>query len=73
MPSVTRAFELYKWLDLGDHIGVSGYLFRTLTGELTVHVEQITFLSKDLLPLPEKWHGLTESSCATASVRRSDP
>ncbi len=53
-------FELYKLLDLGDHIGVSGYLFRTRTGELTVHVEEITFLSKDLLPLPEKWHGLTD-------------
>jgi lysyl-tRNA synthetase class 2 len=46
------AFDLYKLLDLGDHIGVSGYLFRTRTGELTVHVEEITFLSKDLLPLP---------------------
>ena len=53
-------FELYKLLDLGDHIGVSGYLFRTRTGELTVHVEEITFLSKDLLPLPEKWHGLSD-------------
>jgi len=55
-----KAFELYKLLDLGDHIGVSGYLFRTRTGELTIHVEDITFLSKDLLPLPEKWHGLTD-------------
>ena len=55
-----RGFELYKLLDLGDHIGVSGYLFRTRTGELSVHVEEITFLSKDLLPLPEKWHGLTD-------------
>jgi lysyl-tRNA synthetase, class II len=55
-----KAFELYKLLDLGDHIGVSGYLFRTRTGELTVHVEELTFLSKDLLPLPEKWHGLTD-------------
>ena len=53
-------FELYKLLDLGDHIGVRGYLFRTKTGELTVHVEEITFLAKDLLPLPEKWHGLTD-------------
>ena len=53
-------FELYKLLDLGDQVGVSGYLFRTRTGELTVHVEQIDFLSKDLLPLPEKWHGLTD-------------
>jgi lysyl-tRNA synthetase, class II len=55
-----KAFDLYKLLDLGDHIGVSGYLFRTRTGELSVHVEDITFLSKDLLPLPEKWHGLTD-------------
>jgi lysyl-tRNA synthetase class 2 len=55
-----KGFELYKLLDLGDHIGASGYLFRTRTGELSIHVEQITFLSKDLLPLPEKWHGLTD-------------
>jgi lysyl-tRNA synthetase, class II len=55
-----KAFDLYKLLDLGDHIGVSGYLFRTRTGELSIHVEEITFLSKDLLPLPEKWHGLTD-------------
>jgi lysyl-tRNA synthetase class 2 len=55
-----KNFELYKLLDLGDHIGVGGYLFRTRTGELSVHVDEITFLSKDLLPLPEKWHGLTD-------------
>ncbi len=55
-----KGFELYKLLDLGDFVGVSGYLFRTRTGELTVHVEEVTFLSKDLLPLPEKWHGLTD-------------
>jgi lysyl-tRNA synthetase class 2 len=59
-PVGEKGFELYKLLDLGDHIGASGYLFRTRTGELSVHVEQITFLSKDLLPLPEKWHGLTD-------------
>ena len=55
-----KGFELYKLLDLGDHVGLAGYLFRTRTGELTVHVEELTFLSKDLLPLPEKWHGLTD-------------
>jgi lysyl-tRNA synthetase, class II len=55
-----KGFELYKLLDLGDHIGVSGYLFRTRTNELSVHVDNITFLAKDLLPLPEKWHGLTD-------------
>lgn len=55
-----KGFALYKLLDLGDYIGVRGYLFRTRTGELTIHVEGITFLAKDLLPLPEKWHGLTD-------------
>ncbi len=55
-----KGFELYKLLDLGDYVGVSGYLFRTRTGELTVHVETLIFLVKDLLPLPEKWHGLTD-------------
>jgi lysyl-tRNA synthetase class 2 len=55
-----QQWELFKLLDIGDHIGASGYLFRTRTGELSVHVEQITFLSKDLLPLPEKFHGLTD-------------
>ena len=54
------AFELYKLLDLGDHIGVSGYLFRTRTGELTIHVETITFLAKAMLALPEKYHGLSD-------------
>jgi lysyl-tRNA synthetase class 2 len=53
-------YELWKLLDLGDHIGVRGYLFRTRTGELSIHAEELTFLSKDLLPLPEKFHGLTD-------------
>jgi len=55
-----EAFHLYKLLDLGDHIGVAGYLFRTRTGELTVHVQTITFLSKAMLALPEKYHGLSD-------------
>src|SRR5579863_4420179 len=55
-----QGFALYKLLDLGDHIGVSGYLFRTRTGELTIHVERITFLSKAMLSLPEKFHGLSD-------------
>ena len=53
-------FELYKLLDLGDLIGVRGHLFRTKTGELSVWVEELFFLAKALLPLPEKWHGLTD-------------
>jgi lysyl-tRNA synthetase class 2 len=55
-----QGFALYKLLDLGDHIGVSGYLFRTRTGELTIHVETLTFLSKAMLALPEKFHGLAD-------------
>ena len=47
-------------LDIGDQIGARGYLFRTRTNELTIHVDEITFLAKDLLPLPEKWHGLQD-------------
>ncbi len=55
-----QAFQLYKLLDLGDHIGVTGYLFRTRTGELTVHVDTISFLTKSMLALPEKYHGLED-------------
>ncbi len=61
------AFALYKLLDLGDHIGVRGHLFRTRTGELTVHVEKvgdrpaITFLAKAMLALPDKYHGLEDT------------
>ncbi len=54
------AFALYKLLDLGDHIGVRGFLFRTRTGELTVHVQALTFLAKAMLPLPDKFHGLED-------------
>jgi lysyl-tRNA synthetase class 2 len=55
-----QGFALYKLLDLGDHIGVSGYLFRTRTGELSVHVETITFLTKAMLALPDKFAGLAD-------------
>jgi lysyl-tRNA synthetase class 2 len=55
-----HGFQLFHLLDLGDSIGVRGHLFRTRTDELSIWVEEITFLSKALLPLPEKWHGLTD-------------
>jgi len=55
-----QGFALYKLLDLGDHVGVTGYLFRTRTGELTIHVERLTFLAKAMLALPEKFHGLAD-------------
>jgi lysyl-tRNA synthetase, class II len=56
-----QAFKLFQLLDLGDIIGVSGHLFRTRTNELTVWVERLELLNKALLPLPEKWHGLTDT------------
>jgi lysyl-tRNA synthetase class 2 len=55
-----KSYELFQLLDLGDLIGVAGHLFRTKTGELTVWVTRVTLLSKALLPLPEKWHGLSD-------------
>ena len=55
-----QAFKLFQLLDLGDIVGVTGHLFRTKTNELTVWVEQLELLSKSLLPLPEKWHGLAD-------------
>ena len=54
-------FDAFKLLDLGDHIGVEGTLFTTRTGEPTIKVEKWTLLSKALLPLPEKWHGLKDT------------
>ena len=55
-----QSYELCQTLDLGDWIGVEGRLFRTKTDELTVEVQSLTFLTKGLRPLPEKWHGLTD-------------
>jgi lysyl-tRNA synthetase class 2 len=55
-----REYMIVEQLDLGDWIGVSGRLFRTKTNEFTVEVRELTFLSKALRPLPEKWHGLTD-------------
>jgi lysyl-tRNA synthetase class 2 len=55
-----QSFAIYECLDIGDFIGIEGELFRTRTGELTIKAESITFLSKALRPLPEKWHGLQD-------------
>ena len=54
------AYAAFTDLDVGDLIGVTGELFRTRTGELTVAVKQLEFLAKSLRPLPEKWHGLKD-------------
>jgi lysyl-tRNA synthetase class 2 len=53
-------FQIFKLLDFGDWIGVGGRLFRTKTNELTIWASRLHFLSKCLVPLPEKWHGLTD-------------
>jgi lysyl-tRNA synthetase class 2 len=53
-------WKLWELLDLGDIIGADGYLFRTRTGELSVHVDKLYFLSKTLLSMPEKFHGLED-------------
>ncbi len=53
-------YQAFKHWDLGDIIGISGHLFRTKTGELTVHANAIRLLTKSLRPLPEKFHGLTD-------------
>lgn len=51
--------EFKKW-DIGDIVGVEGFVFRTRMGEISLHAQKITLLSKSLLPLPEKWHGLKD-------------
>jgi lysyl-tRNA synthetase class 2 len=55
-----KDFQVYKLLDFGDHVGVEGRLFRTKTNELTVWVSKLEFLAKCMLPMPEKWHGLSD-------------
>jgi lysyl-tRNA synthetase class 2 len=55
-----RDFKIFKLLDFGDWVGVEGRLFRTKTNEFTIWASSLEFLAKCLLPLPEKWHGLTD-------------
>jgi lysyl-tRNA synthetase class 2 len=55
-----RDFKIFKLLDFGDWVGVEGRLFRTKTNEFTIWASMLEFLAKCLLPLPEKWHGLTD-------------
>ena len=54
-----QEFTDFRKYDIGDIIGVSGYAFKTKTGEISIHVQQVTLLSKSLRPLPEKFHGMT--------------
>ncbi|MBE6786229.1 MAG: lysine--tRNA ligase [Ruminococcaceae bacterium] len=54
-------YKAFKKLDIGDIIGIEGSVFRTKTGEISIHAEKLTLLTKSLLPLPEKFHGLTNT------------
>ncbi|WP_022850211.1 lysine--tRNA ligase [Limisalsivibrio acetivorans] len=53
-------FDIFKLTDIGDFIGVSGYVFKTKTGELSIYAEKFSLLTKSLRDLPEKWHGLKD-------------
>lgn len=55
-----EAYSIFKTIDLGDIVGVSGTVFKTNVGELSIHVKEFTFLTKALRPLPEKYHGLQD-------------
>jgi len=55
-----ESFESFETLDIGDIIGIKGRPFRTKTGELSIHAGEVSLLTKSLLPLPEKFHGLTD-------------
>ena len=56
-----EAYADFKKMDIGDIIGVKGFVFRTKTGEITVHAKELTLLTKSLKPLPEKFHGLQDT------------
>ncbi len=56
-----EAYKAFKKLDIGDIVGVTGFVFMTKMGEVTVHAKEVTLLSKSLCPLPEKFHGLTDT------------
>ncbi len=60
LSNTVDGWELFGLLDHGDFIGVTGYLFVTKTGELSVHVEKLQFLAKALLPMPDKMHGIND-------------
>ena len=56
-----EAYTEFKKMDIGDIIGVKGFVFRTKTGEITIHTKELTLLTKSLKPLPEKFHGLQDT------------
>ena len=55
-----ESYRAFKTYDIGDFIGIKGFVFKTKTGEISVHAKEVTLLSKSLRPLPEKFHGLKD-------------
>ena len=55
-----ESYKAFKTFDIGDIIGITGFVFKTRTGEISVHAKEVTLLSKSLRPLPEKFHGLKD-------------
>ena len=55
------AYAEFKHMDIGDIVGIKGFVFKTKTGELSIHAHELTLLAKSLQPLPEKFHGLTDT------------
>lgn len=56
-----ESYKKFKKFDIGDIVGIKGKIFKTGTGEISIHAEEVTLLSKSLRPLPEKWHGLKDT------------
>ena len=56
-----ESYKKFKKFDIGDIVGIKGKVFKTGTGEISIHAEEVTLLSKSLRPLPEKWHGLKDT------------
>ncbi len=54
-------YKIFKTYDIGDIVGIKGFVFKTKRGEISVHAKQVTLLCKSLQPLPEKWHGLKDT------------
>ena len=64
-------FKEFKTWDIGDIVEITGFVFKTRTGEISVHAKQIRLLSKSLLPLPEKFHGLGQGLVVGCPMRRA--
>lgn len=61
MISAKESYSDFKAYDIGDMLGITGFVFKTKTGEISIHAETVTLLSKSLRPLPEKFHGLRDT------------